>query len=596
MKRIILFILLTLPVFVFSQIPNINPRNIRLLYQTTGDGIIWRGNDTINYTPTTVGNAWMHLDTINNRLYSYVNNQWTEISSFNIDSTSLSNRIDLKLNISDTMSMLSTYLKKIDTLSLSNRINQKFNSSDTVKYVKFIDTLSSIATKANLNLKLNSTDTISLSNRINLKLNSVDTASLSNRINLKLNATDTVSLSNRINLKLNTVDTISLSNRINGKLDTFDNVVKTKHIENNSVTVNKVGPGVVTTASGITNYIPYFVSTDSLANSVVRQESSKIGVGISPDSTFTVNGSGRFVNGVTANKFYPTGNITFGTGMYAPTSNSIAFSTSGVERFRISEGINWGSVTTKGLLTVEDANAATIIIDRTNLSNLQRMKFISSNTDYSLTLGQFNNSGNAQTQIAVDSSGKVGIGTLFPSERLHVQGKLVVTDLTKSGNSRGIVGYQSDGTLDTVIIGSGLTLSSDVLSASAAITSGTLTSGAVSVQYSVFGTSVPTLTYMGSPGIYKLTMSANTNVRSIVFTANNTVLSGINDFTFIVDNAANSIDQWFNVQMYDVATGAFIDQHSVGTNHTQLCTSNVTTIVFPGMNLFDATGFRIVLK
>jgi hypothetical protein len=47
------------------------------------------------------------------------------------DTTSLSNRINLKLNISDTASMLSPYLRKADTSSLSNRINLKLNISDT---------------------------------------------------------------------------------------------------------------------------------------------------------------------------------------------------------------------------------------------------------------------------------------------------------------------------------------------------------------------------------------------------------------------------------------------------------------------------------
>jgi len=79
----------------------------------------------------------------------------------------------------DSANMLLPYLRKIDTSSLSNRIN----------------------------LKLNTADTSSLSNRINLKLNIADTSSLSNRINLKLNIADTSSLSNRINLKLNTADT-----------------------------------------------------------------------------------------------------------------------------------------------------------------------------------------------------------------------------------------------------------------------------------------------------------------------------------------------------------------------------------------------------
>lgn len=63
-----------------------------------------------------------------------------------------------------------------------------------------------------IDLRMKYSDTSSLSNRINLKMNYSDTASLSNRINLKQNAgtyltpSDTTSLSNRINLKLNTSD------------------------------------------------------------------------------------------------------------------------------------------------------------------------------------------------------------------------------------------------------------------------------------------------------------------------------------------------------------------------------------------------------
>jgi len=61
-----------------------------------------------------------------------------------IDTASLSNRINLKVNISDTSAMLSPYLRKIDTASLSNRINLKVNISDTSAmlspYLRKIDT------------------------------------------------------------------------------------------------------------------------------------------------------------------------------------------------------------------------------------------------------------------------------------------------------------------------------------------------------------------------------------------------------------------------------------------------------------------------
>lgn len=110
--------------------------------------------------------------------------------------------LDLKLNLADSTKVFvtPTQLSKInfssgavtvDTTSISNRINLKLNQSDTTALLK-------------------KSDTTNIYNRINLKLNSADTSSLSNRINLKLNQTDTSTLSNRINLKLNITDTSSL--------------------------------------------------------------------------------------------------------------------------------------------------------------------------------------------------------------------------------------------------------------------------------------------------------------------------------------------------------------------------------------------------
>jgi hypothetical protein len=121
-----------------------------------------------------------------------------------IDTTNLSNRINLKLNIADTSSLL----RKTDTALLSNRINLKLNISDTSILLRKTDTallFNRINLKLNIadtSILLRKTDTALLSNRIDLKLNIADTSSL-------LRKTDTASLSNRINLKLNIADTSS---------------------------------------------------------------------------------------------------------------------------------------------------------------------------------------------------------------------------------------------------------------------------------------------------------------------------------------------------------------------------------------------------
>ena len=172
--------------------------------------------------------------------------------------------LDLKLNIVDstkayiTPSQLASYnfssgVASIDTTGLSNRINLKLNISDTT-------------------LLLRKSDTTSLSNRINLKLNTSDTSSL-------LRKTDTSTLSNRINLKLNIADTSSLFRKsqvgaINGaaSLDATGKVpsVQIPAISFSSVDVVNSMTALLSFTSGTG------LTTDRLIGSiVVRLDSSK---------------------------------------------------------------------------------------------------------------------------------------------------------------------------------------------------------------------------------------------------------------------------------------------------------------------------------
>ena len=83
-------------------------------------------------------------------------------SGTTIDTISLYNQLSLKLNSTDTI----TLLKKSDTLNISNRLNLKLNISDSTNgYV------------TPSQLVANKFDSTSLSNRINFKLNSADTSS-----------------------------------------------------------------------------------------------------------------------------------------------------------------------------------------------------------------------------------------------------------------------------------------------------------------------------------------------------------------------------------------------------------------------------------
>jgi hypothetical protein len=130
-------------------------------------------------------------------------------------------------------------LPNLDTTYLSNRINLK---------------LSSVDTSAMLSNRI-ARDTTYLSNRINLKLSSVDTsAMLSNRI-----ARDTTYLSNRINLKLNTSGNQTLSGNliVNDLTISNSNKLTTPTITFSDGNVQKHSSDVLLVSSQDGNQTPY---------------------------------------------------------------------------------------------------------------------------------------------------------------------------------------------------------------------------------------------------------------------------------------------------------------------------------------------------
>jgi len=87
-------------------------------------------SDSISIHPSdTIRNkAARSIAVLNGVFYIADGTKWKVVGT---DTTSLSNRINLKLNISDTATMLSPYLRKADTTALSNRINLKLNIADS---------------------------------------------------------------------------------------------------------------------------------------------------------------------------------------------------------------------------------------------------------------------------------------------------------------------------------------------------------------------------------------------------------------------------------------------------------------------------------
>ena len=340
MKRIVLLSLLIFPIFLFAQYPTFSNKQ-KLGVQTTGDGLIYRGNEqTPSYTPNNVNNAYFYLDTVRNTLKFYKTNQWFTIYPTASDTTSLGNFL-LK---SDTLAMLLPYLRKADTISLSNRINNKLSLADTASmlapYLKLKDTTAMLSPY----FRDSDTTMLNLSSRFNLKLNATDTVSLSNRINLKLNKTDTINLSNRIDLKLNKSDTVSLSNRINKKLDTLyvnyqTNVDLLTNKDTINITTLEAGAGI--------NIVNNVISLDTtLLDSVVRVQ-----------NVYVKNGTGTVLNKGEA--VYVTGAA--GTNILVGRASNVAESTSSktLGLTMTSIGVNgFGYVIKEGLLKGLNTNSA----------------------------------------------------------------------------------------------------------------------------------------------------------------------------------------------------------------------------------------------
>jgi hypothetical protein len=123
-----------------------------------------------------------------------------------------------------------------------------------------------------------------------------------------------------------------------------------------------------------------------------------------------------------------------------------------------------------------------------------------------------------------------------------------------------------------------------------------LANGVVTVKGEFIGETAPTIS-TSAAGDYELTVPAGTRVLSFTIYGNSTVLNGANEFVLRIDNTANAIQRSYTVAQYIVNTGAAADKFSIGTNETETFpTANVTQLIFPGMNGYGSTGFRLVLS
>lgn len=120
----------------------------------------------------------------------------------------------------------------------------------------------------------------------------------------------------------------------------------------------------------------------------------------------------------------------------------------------------------------------------------------------------------------------------------------------------------------------------------------TYTSGTVNTTLSRYAGGGTTITNP-SAGQYKYTTSVGAHVLEIDFIGNDANLTGGGNLVLIIDNAANSRDRYFSVQ---IMSGAGSEYDPPGTAYTQTSSANQTTITIPNLASFGVTGYRIMLR
>ena len=111
MKKLFLIVFILISVQSFSQLVQY-PTNYGVIYRRGGaDTILQVPSDTFTVPASLISKS--HIAIKNGTLYRWNGSAWVGLSGGSTDTTSLSNRINLKLNISDTATMLTNYVNGV---------------------------------------------------------------------------------------------------------------------------------------------------------------------------------------------------------------------------------------------------------------------------------------------------------------------------------------------------------------------------------------------------------------------------------------------------------------------------------------------------